>query len=210
MMKKPVLLNRGIFMVLILFFLFGASAQEKEASFSILGVNKIWDRAPHNAFTDLIRFQDEWYCAFREGGDIRDAKLSVTGNGQLMLSGAVRFLHPEDGNNHQSLTWLSEEGMHWKGPFVCSSGLGTWRWSTTWHDGKGYSIGYSGKDKSGCLYGTRDGMTWEVILDKLFPEIESYPNETSLVFDENHRAYCLLRRDELTAIQWRYKLCRNG
>lgn len=27
----------------------------------------IWDAAPHNAFTDLIRWKNRWYCASREG-----------------------------------------------------------------------------------------------------------------------------------------------
>jgi hypothetical protein len=68
---------------------------------------KIWDGAPHNAFTDLTRYRDEWFCVFRrlgacltgrrctswpEGGDLdlrrttaragrrsRDAKITVTG-----------------------------------------------------------------------------------------------------------------------------------
>jgi hypothetical protein len=60
----------------------------------------------------------------------------------------------------------------------------------------GYSFGYSGKDKSGCLYRTSDGKTWEVILDNAYPEPETYPNESSLVFEENGKAYCLLRRDK--------------
>ena len=38
-----------------------ASAQEPE----ILDVRKIWDAAPHNAFTDLIRHRDRWWCVFR-------------------------------------------------------------------------------------------------------------------------------------------------
>ena len=33
----------------------------------IVEVRKIWDAAPHNAFTDLQRFKGRWYCAFREG-----------------------------------------------------------------------------------------------------------------------------------------------
>ena len=33
----------------------------------LVTVQKIWDQAPHNAFTDLVRFQDQWYCTFREG-----------------------------------------------------------------------------------------------------------------------------------------------
>ena len=33
----------------------------------VITVRKIWDKAPHNAFTDLVRFQDRWFCVFREG-----------------------------------------------------------------------------------------------------------------------------------------------
>ncbi len=29
-------------------------------------VEKIWAKAPHSAFTDLIRFNNAWYCTFRE------------------------------------------------------------------------------------------------------------------------------------------------
>src|SRR5581483_7144093 len=84
----------------------------------LVEVRKIWEQAPHNAFTDLIRFRNRWYCAFREGAahaegegklrvltstdgeqweavaliaepgrDLRDAKLSITPAGQLMLNG---------------------------------------------------------------------------------------------------------------------------
>ena len=32
----------------------------------LISVEKIWSHAPHNAFTDLIRFRDRWWCVFRE------------------------------------------------------------------------------------------------------------------------------------------------
>jgi hypothetical protein len=203
------------------------NAQEKEQTMKMLDVSKIWDNAPHNAFTDLIRFQDQWYCAFREGrghvsddgklrvirstdgsewssvalmewndGDVRDAKLSITASGELMLSGAVRFLKPVEGNKHQSVTWLSSDGERWSKPFACPTGLGTWRWSATWHKGTAYSFGYSGKDKQGCLYQSKDGKTWEVVKDDVYPDAQTYGNETSLVFLEDNTAYCLLRRDK--------------
>ena len=196
----------------------------------MIETRRIWDEAPHNAFTDLIRFNDQWYCAFREGqthvsddgklrvirsadgqswssvslmdwdgGDVRDAKLSVTGDGQLMLSGAVRFLEPVDGNRHQSVTWLSADGGHWGEPFACPTGLGTWRWSTTWCDGVAYSFGYSGKDEQGCLYRSSDGKTWDVVKDDVYPDVQTYGNETSLVFCDGGDAYCLLRRDKGSA-----------
>ena len=88
----------------------------------LVDARKIWDQAPHNAFTDLIRFKDRWLCVFREGKthvspdgvlrvlgssdgqtwtsdavvalagvDLRDAKIAVTPDGKLMLSGVA---HP--------------------------------------------------------------------------------------------------------------------
>ena len=32
----------------------------------IVSVKKIWDQGAHNAFTDLARFHDQWFCTFRE------------------------------------------------------------------------------------------------------------------------------------------------
>src|SRR5437660_902599 len=86
----------------------------------LVEVRKIWDRAPHNAFTDLVRFKSRWFCVFREGtahvspdgalrvitskdgkdwvsaalltqpnADLRDAKITLTPDNQLMLSGAA-------------------------------------------------------------------------------------------------------------------------
>ena len=33
----------------------------------IVDVRKIWDQAPHNAFTDLVHFGRCFFCVFREG-----------------------------------------------------------------------------------------------------------------------------------------------
>lgn len=226
-MKHHTLTAAGILAITILVSAMALNAQEEDRPMRILEVRKIWDKAPHNAFTDLIRFNNCWYCAFREGqshasddgrlrvirsengeewtsvalmewdgGDVRDAKLSVSAEDQLMLSGAVRFLEPINGNKYQSVTWLSPDGEHWSDPFSCPTGLGTWRWSATWHKGTAYSFGYSGKDKQGCLYRSKDGKTWEVVKDDVYPDAKTYGNETSLVFLEDDTAYCLLRRDK--------------
>ncbi|HON91656.1 MAG TPA: hypothetical protein PKZ07_08855 [Sedimentisphaerales bacterium] len=47
-------------------------------------VRKIWDQAPHNAFTDLVRWQDQFYCAFREG------------RGHVSTDGRIRVLRSAD------------------------------------------------------------------------------------------------------------------
>lgn len=203
---------------------FDAVAQAPQLE--VLDVRKIWDKAPHNAFTDLIEFRGYLYCAFREGdghvsddgklrilrskdgtrwssaslvewpgSDARDAKLSITSNGRLMLNGAIRFLQPVKGKKHQSISWISADGDQWIGPYGYVDGLGTWRWSVTWNEGVAYSFGYSGDDAGGCLYRSLDGKSWQTVVDDIYPDVASYGNETSLVFLENNEAICLLRRD---------------
>ena len=194
----------------------------------LVEVRRIWDKAPHNAFTDLIRFKDRWFLAFREGqghvsddgklrviasadgqewksvalmawdkGDVRDAKLSIAADGRLMLNGAVRFHSLEKGNVFQSLAWLSADGETWSDGRL-TSGPDLWMWSTTWHKGIGYSIGYgTGAKKLIRLLRSRDGVTWEMAADDLFPG-GSYANETSLVFTADDACHCLLRRDSDT------------
>ncbi len=56
----------------------------------LLDARKIWDRAPHNAFTDLLRHKDEWLCVFREGA------------GHVSHDGAIRVIASDDGE-----TWTS-------------------------------------------------------------------------------------------------------
>lgn len=183
---------------------------------------KIWDRAPHNAFTDLVRFQGRWYCVFREGkghvspdgalrviasadgvkwesaalitsanSDLRDAKVTVTPGGQLMLCGA-EALHDRSKHGHQSLAWFSGDGRTW-GEKHAIGDPDFWLWRVTWHKGVAYGIGYGcGKDRSVRLYASKDGKTFDTLVERLFDAGD--PNETSIVFDGD-TAYCLLRRD---------------
>jgi hypothetical protein len=183
---------------------------------------KIWDQAPHNAFTDLVRFQGRWFCVFREGkdhvspdgalrvitstdgvkwesaalitsktADLRDAKITVTPDGELMLCGA-EALHDRSKHSHQSLAWFSKDGRTWseRHPIGDSD---FWLWRVTWHKGTAYGIGYGcGKDQSIRLYKSKDGKKFDTLVERLFDV--GFPNETSIVFDGD-TAYCLLRRD---------------
>ena len=55
------------FMSLAVLAAFGTTCVAVEpAKPELLESRKIWDAAPHNAFTDLIWFKDAWYCCFRE------------------------------------------------------------------------------------------------------------------------------------------------
>ena len=47
--------------------LFSAALLHAQAPVAeLVSVEKIWDKAPHNGFTDLTRFQNLFYCCFRE------------------------------------------------------------------------------------------------------------------------------------------------
>lgn len=70
----------------------------------IVSVTKIWDKGEHNAFTDLIRWHDKWYCSFRE------SEAHVGGDGQL------RVIVSDDGNKWESAALISEKGIDLRDP----------------------------------------------------------------------------------------------
>ena len=191
----------------------------------LVDVQRIWDASKHNAFTDLIRFNDEWFCVFREAtqhvsgdgalrvirstdaknwtsaalitsdvADLRDAKITITPDRQLMLSGAAA-MHDTSQYKHQSMSWFSDDGETWSEPILVGQ-RDNWLWRVTWHEGQAYGVGYStnhAQDRLTKLFRSPDGKKYEVLVERLFDQ--GYPNETSLVFTEDETCYCLLRRD---------------
>ncbi|UCD29795.1 MAG: cellulase family glycosylhydrolase [Planctomycetota bacterium] len=114
----------------------------------IVSVKKIWDQAPHNAFTDLIRFQGKWFCTFREG--------AAHAGGS---TGTIRVLTSVNGEKWESAALLSEKGIDLRDPKLSI---------TT--DGKlMLSIGgslYKGKQRitnQSRVSFSRDGRTWSKI-----------------------------------------------
>ncbi|MDB5296395.1 MAG: hypothetical protein JWO31_2378 [Phycisphaerales bacterium] len=205
------------------------AAATSPAAPTLLGVRKIWDAAPHNAFTDLVRFKGRWFCAFREGsshvsadgalrvltsadadswesaarvtspdGDLRDAKLTVTPGGRLMLSGAVALrqsVPPAAGEaRHRSMVWISDDGKTWSDPRPVGAD-NDWVWRTTFRDGVGYGIGYRTVPPPGVrLYATRDeGRTYQPLVDRL--AVAGRAGEHDLNFAADGSVVCLLRRD---------------
>ena len=133
-------------------------------------VRKIWDAAPHCAFTDLIRFRESWFCTFRE------SDMHVGGR-----DGVIRVLGSHDGKSWSSELLLTEKGMDLRDPQLsetpdgrlmllfcavdCSFSIKSyqsrasfssdghswsapqavglheqWLWRVTWHEGKAYGI----------------------------------------------------------------------
>ncbi len=139
----------------------------------LVSARKIWDAAPHNAFTDLARFGGKWFCTFRES------------EGHVRGDGKIRVLASSDGEGWESAALLSEEGIDLRDPklsvtpdsrlmLVMGGSLyqdkklterqprvafskdgrdwtapqrvldkGDWLWRVTWHKGRAYGIAYS-------------------------------------------------------------------
>lgn len=155
----------------------------------IVDVKKIWDAGEHNAFTDLIRWNDRWWCTFREGKD------HVGGDG------AIRVLTSTDGLKWESAALLTEKGIDLRDPkfSVMPSGKlmlncggsvyegktlkgkqsrvlfssdgrnwtapqrilheGEWCWRVTWHDGVAYAAVYRSTGSS-----STPGPEWGLVL----------------------------------------------
>jgi len=149
-------------------------AQPKPAP-TLLSSKKIWDAGTHNAFTDLIRWRNRWFCTFRE------ADAHVGGNG------TIRVLTSTDGDTWTSAALVAEPGIDLRDPkmsitpddrlMIVAGGSvyegttykgrqprvlfssdgstwsaparilteGDWLWRVTWHDGTAYGVTYRTK-----------------------------------------------------------------
>jgi hypothetical protein len=226
---------RPLFVRLALFAVFTVSAaplyaDEPPLTAELVSVARIWEAGQHNAFTDLLRHQERWYCVFREGaghvsefgkirvlssadgqdwqslallsssdGDLRDAKLSVTPGGKLMLT-TVLATPKDEATKHQSRVYLSDDGVTWEGPHDIGD-KNFWLWRTTWHDAKAYNIGYATHgERKVRLYQSEDGKTFTSLVDDLGVKNE-YPNESALGWKDDGTAICLLRCEKPSLAQ---------
>lgn len=82
-----------------------ANGQSLSGQKTILSIERIWDRAEHNAFTDLIEYNDRLFCTFREGTG------HVPG-----INGSIRVIASDDGQNWYSVAHLFEEDVDLRDP----------------------------------------------------------------------------------------------
>jgi len=200
-----------------------AVALAQDPAAELVDVRKIWDQAPHNAFTDLIRFKDRWLCVFREGkthvspdgalriigsadGQTWTSEALVTMDGadlrdaKIVLAPDGRLMlsgaaaYPKGGAvGHQTFAWFSADGRTWGEP-VKIGDPDFWLWRVAWNKGAALGVGYGCKsDTTVRLYASSDGKTFQTRLKPLFDQGE--PNESALLFLEDDTCLCLLRRD---------------
>lgn len=188
-------------------------------------VVKIWDAAPHNAFTDLVRFQGRLYCAFRE------AAVHV-----VDYDGKVRVLRSADGAAWESAGVLASKlgdvrdphfavtpagelmvvaavalkpgGSHRHQTHAWFSRDGTnwsepvaigepdyWLWRVVWHGEKAYGVGYPTNPAGRAA---RLYVSDDGRRFRVLVEslpVEDSPNETGIVFLGDGTMLILVRRE---------------
>jgi hypothetical protein len=86
-----------------------AHGEETAVQKYVVSVERIWDRPAHSAFTDLIRFQGDLYCTFREGSG------HIPGR-----NGLIRIIRStDDGMSWQSIDLLDEAHVDLRDPKLC-------------------------------------------------------------------------------------------
>ncbi len=185
----------------------------------LVSVEKIWDRAPHQAFTDLARFDNRWFATFREA------------DGHVRGDGRLRIIVSTDGERWESAALLEEDGIDLRDPklsetpdgrlmitaggstyrggelvnrrprvFFSPDGKqwsgphpilqdGEWLWRTTWQAGRAWGVSYR---RDGCaLWSSADGLDWSKITDWEIPGC----TEVTVRFTPDGEMWAMVRRD---------------
>ena len=195
-------------------------------------VTKIWDSAPHNAFTDMIRYKGKYFCTFREGTghipakdgtgdgkirilvstdgdtwesaaliakegfDLRDAKLSITPDGRLMvvMGGSIYEQAVLKGRMpHVSFSDKKGEKFSDPKPLLIDSDIRSnndWLWRVTWYKKTGYGVVY--QPGGAYLVKTTNGINYQLVT-KL--DVNGSPNEATVDFSKSGDMRIIIRRE---------------
>lgn len=185
----------------------------------------IWNRAQHNAFTDLARFRRDWYCVFRESSEhmrgVGRIRLLRSTNGRawssvrLFRKNGIDLRDPKLSLAPGGRLMLVAGGTRFEGdryvgrrPLVSFSsdgsewsrltpvlGDGDWLWRVSWHEDRAYGISYRLPTRT----------KWTVVLlrseDGLRYEeicdlgVGGKPNEATIRFRPDGSAVALVRRE---------------
>ena len=208
-----------------------AAALPKEAATSnaaapvLVEVRRIWNHAPHNAFTDLVRWNGRFYCGFREGeghaGDRGKLRIIESVDGRAWKS-TVLLEHPVYDLRDAALcvtpgerlmvlggAQTNRDGRRKTGTFVSFSSdgrrfdepriviePGRWLWRVTWLGNQALGVSYGDSPALGSSSLLR---TRDGIayetLVQNLLETPGWETEARIRFDENDTAWCLHRRD---------------
>lgn len=99
-------MKKAFCVAMLMMFMAPCAVVDAALTAEIVEVTKIWDKAPHNAFTDLIRWNGRFYCVFREG------------RGHVSTDGKIRVLGSEDADVWEPTALVAMEGRDLRDPHV--------------------------------------------------------------------------------------------
>lgn len=85
------------------------TASAEPPSATLIDVQRIWDQAPHSAFTDLIYWKNQFVCAFREG------------RAHVSADGKIRVLTSTDGVAWNSAALVELAGFDLRDAGLCTA-----------------------------------------------------------------------------------------
>lgn len=111
-----------------------------------LDSSRIWDSAPHSAFTDLIRHKGRWVCTFREG------------RGHVSADGSIRVIASKDGKKWESIAHLTNPNFDLRDPKITHTPDG--RLMLTAAAAHRKQDGQRNVDHDTMVWFSKDGRTW--------------------------------------------------
>ncbi|MGO8694749.1 MAG: sialidase family protein [Rectinemataceae bacterium] len=198
----------------------------------LVSLSMIWDRAPHNAFTDLALVRGTWYCVFREGSNHAGS------------AGKIRVLRSSDGSVWESAALLAGRGLDLRDPKISDAprgGLellmggtatrggealgrrpriahsddgviwtgpkpmleeGDWLWRSTRFGGRSYGMSYRLSTPSRWRIFLMESEDGRSYRELLDLKIPGRPNEATLRFRGDGRALALVRRETGAGRAW--------
>lgn len=131
------------------------------------------------------------------GIDLRDPKLSITGDGRLMMvAGGSIYEGTRVLKGKQPRVLFSKDGKQWTPPQKVLTD-GEWLWRVTWFKGHAYGVSYNSSPANKVnwivtLFDSADGISWNKLTTL---DVPGHPNESTLRFLKNGNAMLLMRRD---------------
>jgi len=135
----------------------------------------------------------------KTGVDLRDPKLSVTPEGKIMvIIGGSIYENGVLKKQVPHVAFSDTQGLEFSSPEVVELGSdipvanSNWIWRVTWHKGIGYAFNYQGSSRQ--LVKTTDGKSFDLVYN--FTELDGYPNEATVRFDNDGLMHIVIRREQ--------------
>lgn len=130
--------------------------------------------------------------------DMRDPKLSVMPDGNLLLIGYCRYT---DKNQNwlysKPCSWVSQDGKSWS----TKQDLGQknwWLWRVTWFQKDAFGFAYNRNRNAIHLYKGNPRRTFHTLKENVL-SLQThglgYPNESDMAFTKDGTSYAIVRRD---------------